>query len=178
MLREAQDDMPNDYNSLRKLNELVKDIKIAMLTTIRPGGLPHSRPMALQQAEVDGDFWFFTGADSEKSSEVKPNPMVNLSFSNPGDNRYVSVSGTAQIIRDRKKAEELWNPLYKAWFPKGLDDPNLALLKLSVEHVEYWDAPSSTMVQLAGFAKAFLTGQRYQGAEHGEMELHPDSAAG
>lgn len=166
--------MPTDYTALRKLNELVKDIKIAMLTTIRGDGLPHSRPMALQQTESDGDFWFFTGADSEKTTEVQPNPLVNLSFADADDNRYVSVSGTARIVRDRKKAEELWNPIYKAWFPKGLDDPNLALLRVSVEHVEYWDAPSSTMVQLAGYAKAVLTGQRFQGGEHGEMNLHPD----
>jgi hypothetical protein len=48
----------------------------------------------------------------------------------------------------------------KAWFPDGLGDPDLALLRVRVEKAEYWDAPSSKMVQLAGFVKAIVTGQR------------------
>ncbi len=44
--------------------------------------------------------------------------------------------------------EELWRPAYRAWFPQGLDDPPLALLKMDVEQAEYWDMLSSTMVSL------------------------------
>ena len=32
-----------------------------------------------------------------------------------------------------EKIEELWKPIYKTFFPKGLEDPELALMKISVE---------------------------------------------
>lgn len=163
--------MASDYHALRKLNELVKDIHIAMLTSIRGDGMPHSRPMATQAAESDGELWFFTGRSTQKFSEIEANPNVNLSYADAEHNRYVSVSGEAELVDNRAKAKELWNPLFKAWFPKGLEDPELILLKVTVEHVEYWDAPSSTMVQLAGFVKAAVTGRRGDGGNHGEFDL-------
>ena len=163
--------MPSDYNALRKLNELIKGVRIAMLTTIREDGMPHSRPMATQSMETDGDLWFFTGWSTHKTHEIENNPRVNLAYANPDGNTFVSVSGAGSLLRDRKKAEDLWNPLYKAWLPKGLDDPELALLKVTIEEVEYWDSPSSAMVQLAGFVKSVVTGKRAHG-DHGGMELH------
>src|SRR5262249_23691804 len=134
-------------------------------------GMPHSRPMAAQQMECDGELWFFTLWSTHKTKEIEDNPRVNLAYADPNGNTYVSVSGTAQLLRDTQKAHELWNPLYRAWFPKGLEDPDLAMLKVAVEHVEYWDAPSGKMVQLAGLVKSMVTGKRYLG-DHGEMELH------
>lgn len=96
-----------------------------------------------------------------------------MSFANPDDQRYVSISGWAELVRDHQKMEELWNPLYKAWFPDGLDDPNLALLKVHVRKAEYWDSPNSKVVQLVGFAKALVTGQPYQGGENEKIRLAP-----
>jgi len=73
------------------------------------------------------------------------------------DNFFVALSGTGQILKDRAKARELWNPLAGAWFPDGVDDPNLALLRVEVEKGEYWDPGSSRMVQMFAMAKAAIT---------------------
>ena len=152
---------------VKKLGELIKGIHIGMLTTADDDGTLHSRPMATQRTEFDGDLWFFTGAHSGKIHEIERDRHVNISYAALDDNRYVSVSGIAQIVRDREKARELWNPLYKAWFPEGLDDPNLRLLRVRVERAEYWESPSSAVVQLAGFVKAMATGTAYDDAgEH------------
>lgn len=154
-----------------QLQELIKDIRIAMFTTEDAYGGLHSRPMATQQAEFDGDLWFFTGANSGKSAEIRDHAKVNVCYAAPDDNKYVSVSGTAQLVKDAAKAKELWNPILKAWFPKGLDDPNLALIKVTVTSAEYWDTPNSSMVQIAGFLKAMATGKTYQPSEgeHGKL---------
>lgn len=160
-------------DEIKKVAELIKDVKIAMLTTVDQDGSLHSRPMATQQAPFDGDLWFFTDGRSAKIDEVQNEQRVNVSYANPDDSRYVSVSGRAVLIRDQKKARELWNPIYKAWFPEGLDDPNLALLNVSVEKAEYWDIPSGKMVQALGFVKALATGKRYEASpgEHSKVEL-------
>jgi general stress protein 26 len=160
-------------DEIKKLGELIKDVKIAMLTTVDQDGSLHSRPMATQQTPFDGDLWFFTDGRSAKIDEVQNEERVNVSYANPDDSQYVSVSGTAVLIRDREKAKQLWNPILKAWFPEGLEDPNLALLKVSVEKAEYWDTPSGKMVQAIGFVKALATGKRYEAdqGEHSKVEL-------
>ena len=156
--------------SIEKLGGLIKGINIAMLTTV-DFGLLRSRPMATQEMEFDGDLWFMTSSDTHKTDEIEKDPRVNVSYSAPNTNTYVSVSGTAQIVNDREKIEELWNPAYKAWFPKGLDDPTICLLKVSVEQAEYWDSPSSTIVHIVGFVKALVTGERADGGDHGKVNL-------
>lgn len=153
----ADNKKPQD--SVEKLRGLIKGIRIAMLTTAETDGTLRSRPMGTQQTEFDGDLWFFTGKSSPKVAEIQRDQNVNVSYADPGDNRYVSVSGRAELIDDKAKEKELWNPFVKVWFPKGLHDPELTLLKIRVESAEYWDAPSSTMVNLVGFAKAVITGK-------------------
>jgi len=156
--------------SIKKVNDLIKDVQIAMLTTI-DGGVLRSRPMQTQEAEFNGDLWFFTSTDTHKTDEIEKDARVNVSYASPASNTYVSVSGTASLVSDKEKIEELWNPILKAWFPKGLDDPTLILLKVSVEQAEYWDSTSSTVVQIVGFVKALVTGERADGGDHGRVNL-------
>lgn len=161
-----------DHNEdIQKLGAMIKEIKFAMLTTAEPDGTLRSRPMATQATEFDGELWFFTAASAPKVEEIEQDHHVNLSYAAPDKNLYVSVSGKARMIRNRKKAEELWNPAYKAWFPKGLDDPDLALLKVSVTQAEYWDSSSSAVVHLVGFVKALATGERYHPGENEKIDL-------
>jgi general stress protein 26 len=154
--------------AVQKLAELIADIKFAMLTTRADDGTLRSRPMTTQQVEFDGTLWFLTGQATDKTSEIAHDQQVNLSYVDADDNRFVSVAGRARIFDDRAKARDLWSPAYKAWFPKGLDDPDLRVLRVDVSGAEYWDAPSSTVVQLVGFAKAIATGQRYEGGGDNE----------
>ncbi len=160
---------------IKKLSEMIKDIEIAMLTTAEPDGTLRSRPMATQKFEFDGDLWFFTRASSPKVDEIEQEHRVNVSYAAPDKQRYVSVSGRARLVRDKSKIKELWSPVLKAWFPEGLDDPDLALLKVSVEQAEYWDSPSSTVAHLVGFVKAVATGTTYQPGENEKLNLKADA---
>lgn len=163
-MKRAEND---NSESIRKVNELIKDIRIAMLTTVDEEGVVRSRPMATQQAEFNGDLWFFTKSDTAKVEDVERYQQVNVSYSEPSDNKYVSVMGSAEIIDDRAKMKELWNPLYKAWFPDGLDDPQIRLLKVEVEEVEYWDSPGGKVASVLGFVKSLVSGKQ---ADMGENE--------
>lgn len=158
--------------AVRKLGTLIHGIKSAIMVSHFEDGSLHARPMATQQVDFDGDLWFFSQASSHKISELLLNPQVCITYSEPKDNRFVAVYGSAAVRRDEAKTRELWNPLLKAWFPRGLDDPDLCLIQVHVERAEYWDAASSTLVQVVGFAKAVLTGERYNPAgQHGHLDL-------
>lgn len=142
---------------IKKIAELIEGIRIAMFTSVDEDGSLHARPMGTQSAEFDGTLWFFTWKNTEKVDEFQHNPSVNVAYSDPNKQTYVSVSGRASLVLDKGKMEELWEPPLKAWFPDGLDDPNIALIKVDVESAEYWDSPSSKMVHLYGMVKAALT---------------------
>jgi general stress protein 26 len=134
-----------------RLNQLIQGIELAILTTVRPDSSLHSCPMAAQPVGSDGAFWLLTSDHTEKVEAVRTAPHVNLSFTDAAANRYISVSGFCELIRDRNKARELWNPGYTSWFPGGLEDPKLVLMKIGVQEVEYWDASLAGMVSLRGF---------------------------
>lgn len=155
----------------KKLAELMKEFRFVMLTTAEPGGALHSRPMTMQERDFDGDLWFFTSADAPKVWEANRGHQVNVSFSDPHKNTYISASGLANLVRDKAKIEELWKPAYKLFFPKGLEDPELALLKISVEKAEYWDSPSSFVGRTFSFAKALATGKTSDLGNHAKVEL-------
>jgi general stress protein 26 len=163
--------MNSQNNDVKKLASLIKDLRIAMLTTTEEDGSLRSRPMATQKTDFDGTLWFFTHEHSPKVAEVKREQRVNVSYADAGSNTYVSVSGKAMLVTDRAKIKELWSPVLKAWFPSGEDDPELALLKIDVEKAEYWDMPGSTVVKLVGFVKAIATGKAYDPGEHEKINL-------
>ncbi len=165
------DNKADRNEAVEKLGEMIKDIEFAMLTSVEADGTLHSRPMATQQIEFDGDLWFFTHASTPKVEEVEHEHNVNVSYAKPDAQLYVSVSGKARLVRDREKIKELWNPAFKAWFPKGLDDPDIALLKVTVERAEYWDSSASALVHLAGFVKAVATGKAYEPGENEKLNL-------
>lgn len=158
-------------DEIKKLAALMKEFKFVMLTTAEPDGSLHSRPMATQEVEFDGDLWFFTGAHAPKVFQVDQHHQVNVAFSNPDKNTYISASGTATLVRDRAKIEELWKPAYKTFFRQGLDDPELALLKVNVEKAEYWDSPSTTLGRAFNFARAYLSKDPGKLGDHAKVAL-------
>jgi prepilin-type processing-associated H-X9-DG protein len=164
-------DSTSHIETIKKLGSLIKDIQFAMLTTVEPDGTLRSRPMATQKAEFDGTLWFFTREHSPKVDEISREHQVNVSYADGHKQEYVSVSGRATLVRDPARNKELWSPLLKAWFPKGLDDPELALIRVDVEKAEYWDSPSSKVVQLVGFVKAMVTGRPASGGENEKVTI-------
>lgn len=140
--------------------ELVERAEFGMLTTMTADGRHVSRPMALQRTDFDGDLWFFAYQDSDKVAQISLHPEVNVSFANAKQSEWTSVSGTAAVVHDRAKAEELWSPPLKAWFEDGLETPGLTLIKVHAESAEYWESPSSKVVRLLGMATAAVTGDK------------------
>lgn len=157
-------------DAIEKLNDLIEGIDFAMLTTI-DGGVLRSRPMSTQDFGFDGDLWFFTSSKTHKIEEIEKDNRVNVSYAAPDDNIYVSVSGTAEVVKDQAKIDEYWSEIHKAWFPEGKDSPDLVLLKVVVEQAEYWDSPSSTILQVAGFLKAIATGESADGGENKKIDF-------
>jgi general stress protein 26 len=161
--------------AMRKLAELIDAASIAMLTTEEADGSLRSRPLATLQLDSEGRLWFFTGLSSGKVEEIDQHRKVNLSYANLDKQDYVSVSGHARLTRDREKMKQLWTRWVEPWFPKGLDDPDLALLEVTIDEAEYWDAPASRMQRLFGLTKALASGDTSGLGEHGKVRPRPNA---
>lgn len=154
--------MENDANAstqdLDKLRELIKGIDFGMLTTLDEDGNLHSRPMSTNgDVEFDGDVWFFAGHDSHKVDEISRDSRVDVSFSDTDHHTYISLTGRAEVMRDQEQIDRLWKPSHQAWFPGGKDDPNIVLIKVSVEKAEFWTGPSGLVAQTVALTRALLT---------------------
>ena len=155
-----------------KLREIVKAVDICMLTTVDERGDLHSRPMSNNgDIEFDGDLWFFTYGASHKVDEVGRVPKVNAGFADTDAQLYASLSGRAEVVRDRAKIEELWKPQLRAWFPEGIETPDIALLKVTVERAEYWDGSQSFVAHAVGLVSSLVTGKPAQLGENEKLEL-------
>jgi general stress protein 26 len=141
------------------LAKLVEDIDIAMFTTVGPGGYLVSRPLSTQAARFDGErVWFFVDATSQKVAEIGRNRKVNVAYASQARNTYVSLAGDARVTREQARIDEFWNDALKAFFPRGKDDPDLALIEVTPRTAEYWDGPGTLVGKALAFAAALITG--------------------
>lgn len=161
----------NSSEAFARLKRHLHGMRFAMLTTVSQDGRLHSRPMTTQELTADGKLWFLTNLDSEKVIEAQHKPWVNLAYTNEGSSLYVSVSGHAQLVKDREKIKELWNPMAGAYFPNGIDDPQLALLCVDVIDAEVWDSPNAAPVRLFNMIRALATGKVDDQGHHEHLEI-------
>jgi general stress protein 26 len=131
------------------------------------GARLHSRPMGAFIRPDEGVIYFFTDDRAHKVDEILRYPKVSLAFADPHRQKYVSVSGTAEINSDRAKIEELWAIPAKVWWETP-DNPHLRLIKVTPEQAEYWDAPGN-MISSLKIAFTLATGKRLNYGDHKEV---------
>ncbi|MBO9596539.1 MAG: pyridoxamine 5'-phosphate oxidase family protein [Cohnella sp.] len=149
----------DDREAVAKVREWIKDIEIAMLTTISEEGLV-SRPMKTQEVEFDGDLWFLTKKDTGKFHELLRDSHVNVAYAGKS---FVSIRGKAEIVESVEKRKRFWSPAYEKMLDTSVDDPNLVLIKVEAETAEYWDAGNK--FKMAKFLFRRLLGQNTEGTE-------------
>lgn len=152
--------MTNDsHNFHEALRPLLQQLEYAMMTTQTNEGVLTSRPVQTLQVDDEGAFWFFTSIISKKVAAIRENNRVNLAYANSTEKIFFSVSGRAEVLRDRHKAAEMWSAAQLVFFPQGQDDPQLALLKVIPEQIHYWNGNESIVGLAVKFGKAILGGR-------------------
>lgn len=156
-----------DADDQKKLLEVIGDIPIAMLTTFGSEG-PRSVPMARQEVDPSAELWFITARNTAHVQAIQAEPRVSVSFS--ARDSWAAAYGRATIVDDTAKLRELWTTFAEAWLPGGPEDPNATLLRVDLEHGEYWDTPGGRIASLISFAKTKLGGDTYD-ADHGSVDV-------
>jgi general stress protein 26 len=148
--------------------DLMESVRFCMLSTWN-GTKLRSRPMGAFVQRQEGVIYFFTDVRAHKDEEIREFPKVCLAFAETGGQKYVSVSGIAEINSDRKKIKELWSIPVKIWW-ESPEDPNICLIKVTPQDAEYWDSPGN-LVSSIKVAFALLTGAHVDYGEHKKVFL-------
>lgn len=159
-----------EMGHIEKIKELVSRSRVGMLGTLDEGFM-RFRPMSHVDIDDEGKIWFFTAKDSWKAEDIQRDPAVRLVYINESDSIYVSLEGRATIIVDQQRMKELFNSFIKAWFPKGLKDPSLALLVVQPMDIEYWSNDDSRVLTYIKMLSAAATGSQPSIGEHGKLTL-------
>jgi len=135
----------------------MKKIGFAMLVT-KDGTKLRARPMTACPERDENAIYFLTEARRHKDEEISRNPEVNLSFADAGDQKYVSVTGTAVVSNDRARIKQMFSAPAKVWWDSA-EDPNIRVLKVTPDDAEFWDSPGKAITYVR-MAAALATGTR------------------
>jgi general stress protein 26 len=151
---------PATQGSLDELRALLAELDTAMLVTAQPDGSLRARPMAIQDpaALPDCDLWFVTAEDAPKVDEIERDAHVNVCAYRPSDRASISISATARIVRDPQLVQRLWRPDWRLWFSsEERTDGRIVILKLRVDHAEYWRPEGGRLRTLYSLARGALS---------------------
>ena len=132
--------------AVEQIREVVKKSASCFFCTAVSRGSGAARPMSVQEVDDDGNLWFLSAADSHTNLELAENPAVRLFFQGSEHAGFLTLTGRATVSRDKRRIEELWEPVLKTWFTEGEDDPRITVIKVEPEGGYYWDNKHGSIV--------------------------------
>lgn len=153
-----------------RLLEILDKHHYAMLVTKDVDGGPRARPMAILSVERPGRIWFASRVHAGKVDELAVDHAAGVTLQD--DSTFVSMTGTAEVSRDPAKANELWSARLLPWFPRGVEDPELVLVRFEPREAELWHTGARDVVRyLFEVAKAAAKGEPIEEAKVEHVKL-------
>lgn len=158
--------------AIEKLKEMGKEYPTCFFcTSIATGRQFSTRPMSVQQVDEEGNMWFLSADDSNKNKELLLDPAVQLLFQGSKHADFLTVYGEATISKDKQKIKELWQPMVKAWFTEGENDPRITVIKVTPDNGYYWDTKDGKLVAMVKIAVGAMLGKTFDDSVEGNIDL-------
>jgi general stress protein 26 len=148
--------------------DLMEKISVCMLASW-DGRELSSRPMGAFVRRKNNAVYFLADARHHKDDDIREYPKVCLAFADPGSERFVSLSGQAEVSSDRSVIRDLWSTPAKAWWDSP-DDPNIRVLIVTPIEAEYWDTPGRIVAGVK-MAMAAATGAKPDMGENRKVAM-------
>lgn len=158
----------HDRDPIEHLRTLATDERVVMVTTCDMAGPQtqlEGRPLTVLRVDDRGTCSFLVDRTADWIPQVRGGGPGSLTGSDTSDGTWFSASGTATLVEDRARIDELWTPLAEAWFD-GPDDPRLAVLDVDVESLAWWESSDNRLVRMWKLATAAM------GSGHGDTGDH------
>lgn len=148
----------------KKLHDIVESARTVLLLTHGEDHKVVGRPMSRVHMDDDETIYLVSGIASKKVSEIRSDARVTVAVQ---DREGIAmIDGTARVSQDRALIDRLWSDSWKVWFPRGKEDPDLAILVVEPNEGTYWDQDlGHGLSYLYRYVKARVTGS--------EIEVEP-----
>jgi general stress protein 26 len=145
-------------DSLDRVWTIIERVGVCMLTSQGARGL-RARPLEARPDRSSRVIWFVTDLRGTKEHEIGADHEIGLVFVDKSENAYLSITASAERMRDREVAASIWRATDNMWWD-GPDDPNAGLLRVTPRTAELWDGPSSKAVAVFEFLKSQIIGAK------------------
>ncbi|MGE8558404.1 MULTISPECIES: pyridoxamine 5'-phosphate oxidase family protein [unclassified Acinetobacter] len=164
-----------DNQNREKLWKLIKGVRFTMISHTTDSQEIHSQPMTMLNTEhmnENKNLYFILKDTNDLVKAINSGRNhIGLSFAEPADSVYVSMSAHAQISTDAALIEKLWNPWAENWF-EGKNDPSVRVLVAEAISAEYWNVTDNKVTQLFKVLKGSLSGKTNEpDAQHQKLDL-------
>ena len=156
--------------AIDRIRDTVKKSKTCFFcTAVSRGGSGAARPMSVQEVDDAGNLWFLSAVDSQKNAEIQEQDIVRLFFQGSEHSDFLHITGKATISQDRRRIEELWEPLVKTWFTEGKDDPRITVIKVEPTGGYYWDNKHGSAVAFVKMLAGAVLGKTLDDSIEGRV---------
>jgi general stress protein 26 len=150
--------------------DLMGRIEVGLLVTHDGRGEElRARPVQTHLIAAECAIYFLTDAASAKIHEIDGNQNVCIAFADIKHGKYVSATGTACVLDDQAKIEQLWTASDRSFW-SGQDDPSIRIVRIDPSIVEYWDS-FGAIVTAVKIAAARVSGSNPVLRENEKIEL-------
>lgn len=156
--------------AIKKIKEIVKDIKNCIFTTNLEELPLSARPMHAKDVDEEGNIWFFMERKGEHYKELQNDNRVQLFFSSTGKIEFLSVYGKVNFSGDMEKRKKMWSVMDKAYFT-GPEDEELILAKVQPLAAYYWDTKNGKIISLLRIVTSAVTGKKQDVGVKGKLRI-------
>ena len=151
--------MSDSTENVDRVWSMIQEIPVAMVVTHwGDGDHLRARPMAVRPFPEEGAIYFLTDADAPKSEEIERNDSICIALANNEKQKYVSITGRAEIIDDRDRVKQIWS-IYDKAFWSNAEDPRIRLLRVWPESAEFW-VGAGALATAVKLVEAGVSGRR------------------
>jgi general stress protein 26 len=151
--------MSDSTRNIDRVWSLMKEIPVAMVVTrFGDGQGMRARPMAVRPDQKQGVIYFLTDVDGPKDVEVGRNANICLALADNKTQKYLSISGRAEIIEDKDRVRQIWS-IYDKAFWTDENDSRIRILRVTPESAEFWEE-AGRFVTVAKLVAASFSSER------------------
>lgn len=158
-------------DAVKKLQAMAKEVRVCMFCTYDIDNRLQTAPMSANKVDEEGNIWFISDKNSKRNEDLASNATTDLIFGDPAHENYIAVHGSGEVLYDKERIKELWNPIVKTWFQGGVDDPNISVIKVTPDDAYYWDTKHGKMVSFLKIVAGAITGKTMDDGVEGKLAL-------
>lgn len=124
---------------LQEIKDFTEKTKTCLFVTQTKESHLRARPMMTANTDETGAVWFYTNEFNSKVKDIWKNNEVLVTYTSLSSDSYLTIKGIASLSYNKNDIMDYWDKKLTAWFPAGLDDPNIILIKVDLLEAEYWN---------------------------------------